>query len=300
MNGILILDKPVGMSSNQALQRVKKILGVKKAGHTGALDVLASGLLPICVGEATKFSQFLLEADKYYRVTAYLGKRTTTCDSEGAVIETRSISDITEEKLDHVLAQFRGEIWQVPSMFSALKHKGQPLYKLARKGIEIEREPRKVTIFELKKIKWAGHELTLEVRCSKGTYIRNLIDDIGKALGCGAYVLSLRRLEAGPYKSDQMITIDALSISPSKIGARYLLPIPSMFPQIPTVVVSAQDAQALRQGRCNFWCQTPKVTSKLVQLVEESGQFFGIGELFPDGILKPKRLTSSTCATNGV
>lgn len=288
LQGVLLLDKPSGLSSNQALQRVKKILSVKKAGHTGTLDILATGLLPICLGEATKFSQFLLDADKFYRVTAYLGKRTTTCDGEGEVVETKSILNVTDEKLARVLAQFRGEIVQIPSMYSAIKHQGKPLYQLARKGIEVERKPRKVVINELKIIDWKDHELTLDVRCSKGTYIRNLVDDIGQALGCGAYVLYLRRLETGPYRAEQMVTLEQLKEKAKQgIHAISLLPIPSIFPQLPKVVVSKQEAQQLHHG-CNIWCQTPNVA--LVQLIQEPDCFFGIGEVVQDGILKAKRL----------
>jgi tRNA pseudouridine55 synthase len=210
INGFLILDKPIGISSNRALQIVKRLYNAKKAGHTGSLDVLASGLLPLCFGRATKLAQQLLDADKYYWVEGKLGERTTTCDAEGEIVAKKSISHITQESLIKVVAQFTGKIEQIPSMYSALKHKGQPLYKLARKGIEVERKPRTVTIHELKLLKWAKDKIQLEVHCTKGTYIRNLIDDMGQALGCGAYVTQLRRLQSGPYHAKQMVTIEKL------------------------------------------------------------------------------------------
>ena len=210
VNGILILDKPIGLSSNQALQKAKRIFEAKKAGHTGSLDVLASGLLPICFGKATKVAQSLLDSDKHYLTTGKLGTRTTTCDSEGDIIEKKSTKKITKELIIEALKMFRGEIEQIPSMYSALKHKGTPLYKLARAGIEIERKPRTIKIYELTLVNYDQDYIELDVRCSKGTYIRNLIDDIGKTLGCGAYVTKLRRLGAGPYQESQMVTIEQL------------------------------------------------------------------------------------------
>jgi tRNA pseudouridine55 synthase len=213
IDGILLLDKPVGISSNRALQKIKHLFQAKKAGHTGTLDVLASGLLIICFGKATKLAQLLLDADKSYQVTGKLGVKTTTCDSEGKVLETKPIDNITLELIQETLEKFRGEITQVPSMYSALKHNGTPLYKLARKGIEVERKARKVHIYELKLLDWSNDILKLDVRCSKGTYIRNLIDDIGQDLGCGAYVTELRRSAIGKFKISQAYTIVQLQES---------------------------------------------------------------------------------------
>jgi tRNA pseudouridine55 synthase len=210
IDGILLLDKPIGISSNQALQRVKRLFRAKKAGHAGTLDVLASGMLVICFGKATKMSKYLLGADKYYRFTAKLGEKTTTADSEGEVLETRSTEHVTQELIESILAKFRGEISQIPSMYSALKYKGQPLYKLARQGITIERKPRQVVIHELKLLAWSKTQLSLDVRCSKGTYVRNLAEDIGEALGCGAHVIALRRLAVGNFTAAQMVTIEKL------------------------------------------------------------------------------------------
>jgi len=210
IDGILLLDKPIGISSNRALQKIKHLFQAKKAGHTGTLDVLASGLLIICFGKATKLAQLLLDADKCYQVAGKLGIKTATCDSEGEVLETKPTDNITLELIQETLEKFRGEITQVPSMYSALKHKGTPLYKLARKGIEVERKARKVHIYALKLLDWNNDLLKLDVRCSKGTYIRNLIDDIGRALGCGAYVTELRRSAIGKFKISQAYTIAQL------------------------------------------------------------------------------------------
>lgn len=210
VDGILLLDKPVGLSSNQILQKVKYLFQAKKAGHTGTLDVLASGLLVICFGKATKLAGTLLNANKSYLVTAKLGIKTTTCDAEGEIVATKPTAAITRELIEEVLQKFRGEILQTPSMYSALKHKGTPLYKLARQGIEVERKPRKVNIFSLKLLAWQQDELTLEIVCSKGTYVRNLIDDIGQMLGCGAYVTALRRLSIGKFNAAQMHTFEQL------------------------------------------------------------------------------------------
>ncbi|MFT4993975.1 MAG: tRNA pseudouridine55 synthase, partial [Paraglaciecola sp.] len=187
IDGILLLDKPLGISSNHALQRVKRLFFAAKAGHTGALDPLATGMLPICLGEATKFSQFLLEADKTYLVTAKLGVRTTTSDADGDIVETKVVN-VSQAQLDSACEQFRGPIKQVPSMFSALKHQGKPLYFYARQGIEIDRPARDITIFSLSVSRFEGDEVDMQVHCSKGTYIRSLVDDIGQILGCGAFV----------------------------------------------------------------------------------------------------------------
>jgi len=210
IDGVLLLDKPIGISSNQALQKIKHLFQAKKAGHTGTLDVLASGLLIICFGKATKLAGTLLNANKSYQVTAKLGIKTTTCDAEGEIVATKPTDNITRELVEKTLQKFRGEILQIPSMYSALKHNGTPLYKLARKGIEVKREPRKVNIYELKLLDWRDDLLKLEILCSKGTYVRNLVDDIGASLGCGAYVTELRRLSVGKFTAEQMYTIDQL------------------------------------------------------------------------------------------
>ncbi|HLV76777.1 MAG TPA: tRNA pseudouridine(55) synthase TruB [Marinobacter sp.] len=199
VSGILVIDKPQGITSNGILQQVKRLYGAAKAGHTGALDPLATGVLPLCFGEATKFSQMMLDSDKAYITTARLGIRTETGDSEGAVVEERPVPALTGEQVEAVLERFRGDIRQVPSMYSALKHQGRPLYEYAREGIEIERPARPVTIYELKLLAVREYELDLAVTCTKGTYIRSLVEDIGEALGCGAHVSALRRTLASGY-----------------------------------------------------------------------------------------------------
>lgn len=220
IDGLLLLDKPLGISSNQALQKIKHLFQAKKAGHTGTLDVLASGMLIICFGKTCKLSSEFLNMDKTYLVTAKLGVKTTTCDAEGEILEAKPTDKITKELIEKVLQKFHGEISQIPSMYSALKHKGTPLYKLARKGVEVKREPRKVNIYELKLLAWSKNSLKLEVHCSKGTYVRNLIDDIGESLGCGAYVSELRRLSIGTFPAEQMHTIEEIQKEPQL----YLLP----------------------------------------------------------------------------
>ena len=209
IDGVFLLDKPQGMSSNDIMQKVKRVFQANKAGHTGALDPLATGMLPICLGEATKFSQFLLDADKRYVVTAKLGERTDTSDAEGQVVETRPVNVETSQILT-ALEQFRGDILQVPTMFSALKHNGKPLYEYARAGITVEREARPITIFELNFIEYQAPFLTLEVHCSKGTYIRTLVDDLGEYLGCGAHVTVLRRSAVADYPSAAMVSLAQL------------------------------------------------------------------------------------------
>lgn len=210
LDGVLLLDKPSGISSNQALQRVKWLFSAAKAGHTGSLDPLATGMLPICFGRATKLSQILLNDDKTYQVVAQLGVRTTTSDLEGEVVVERPVPDYDHATLNAVLENFRGNIQQIPSMFSALKYQGQPLYKLARKGITIERPARSISIYQLNILSYQCQQLTLQVRCSKGTYIRTLVDDLGERLGCGAHVLKLRRISVNRFRQHQMHTLPVL------------------------------------------------------------------------------------------
>ncbi len=211
VNGILVIDKPIGLTSNGILQQVKHLFGAAKAGHTGALDPLATGVLPLCFGEATKFSQMMLDSDKAYVATARMGVTTETGDSEGKVVLEQAVpSDLTEARLESVLETFRGDIQQVPSMYSALKHKGKPLYEYARAGIEIERPARPVTIYELRLLALRENEFDIAVGCTKGTYIRSLVEDIGQALGCGAHVIALRRTMASGFTLEQTYTIDVL------------------------------------------------------------------------------------------
>jgi len=210
VNGILLLDKPKGITSNAALQMAKRLFKARKAGHSGSLDPIATGLLPICFGAATKCAGFLLDSDKHYQTTALLGIQTDTGDIEGNILNERPVPALAPETLEKILAAFRGPLSQIPPMYSAIKHQGQPLYKLARQGIVIEREPRAIVIHELSLLDYANHQLRLEIRATKGTYVRTLVEDIGEALGCGAHVVELRRLGTGPYAADQMLPFETL------------------------------------------------------------------------------------------
>ncbi len=294
VNGILLLDKPSGMTSNEALQKVKWLYFARKAGHTGSLDPLASGMLPICLGEATKVSGFLLDADKRYRVRCRLGERTTTGDAEGEVLETRPVGELDEAQVEAVLARFRGTIEQVPPMYSALKHEGQRLYKLARQGVEVEREPRQVEIKELRLLALQGDRLDILVHCSKGTYVRTLAEDIGEALGCGAHVAGLRRTAVGPYREDQMVTMERLEqIREQDKHALddLLLPVESALVQWPDVELTADASFYLQQGQPVLVPHAP--TSGWVRLYERGHRFIGMGQILDDGRVAPKRLMKS-------
>jgi tRNA pseudouridine55 synthase len=291
INGILLLDKPSGISSNDALQRVKRLFFARKAGHTGSLDPLATGLLPICLGEATKISAFLLDADKHYRMKCRLGERTDTGDAEGTVVESRPVEGIERTRVEQVLENYRGSIEQIPPMYSALKHEGQRLYKLAREGIEVERKPRQVMIHELTLLSLGGTELELDVRCSKGTYIRTLVEDIGEDLGCGAHVTELRRLGVGPYAGEAMVTLDYLTELADEGFERLdqvLLPIESGLAHWPEVRLTRDMAYYLKQGQP---VQVPKApTSGWVRVYDQEDRFLGVGEILDDGRVAPRRL----------
>lgn len=291
VNGILLLDKPTGVTSNEALQEVKHLYRARKAGHTGSLDPLASGLLPVCMGEATKVSGFLLDADKHYRMTCRLGIRTTTGDAEGEVLETRPVDDCEREVIEAVLGRFLGPVQQIPPMYSAVKHQGERLYKLARQGVEVEREPRTVVIHEIGLLQLQLPDLELEVRCSKGTYVRTLAEDIGAALGCGAHVTALRRLGVGPYDAHGMVTMENLK----KLAGQglegldaLLLPVESALSQWPGVRLSSDAAFYLRQGQPVVVPHAP--TSGWVRLYHGEDHFLGMGQVLDDGRVAPKRL----------
>jgi tRNA pseudouridine55 synthase len=296
LDGILLLNKPLGLSSNQALQEVKNIYFAQKAGHTGSLDPLATGMLPICFGEATKFSQFLLEANKEYTVTGKLGIRTTTCDKEGEVIATASAANITAEILETTLKQFTGDIQQIPSMFSALKHKGKPLYKLAREGIEVERQARSITIAHIELLNFSKEtsEFSLNVKCSKGTYIRNLIDDIGQALGCGAHVAELHRVVVSGFKTDAMVTLDELNrLRDEKAFTELddlILPLSYFTEILPSVLLTEAQAFKLQHGEVLDAIELS--TQGLVSVVCD-GRFIAIGELSDNGQLRVRRSISA-------
>ena len=293
VQGILLLEKPIGLSSNEALQAVKRLFGARKAGHTGSLDKLASGLLPICLGEATKISSFLLNADKHYQATFKLGIKTSTGDGEGEVVQTRSAKGISERRVDEVLADFVGELEQIPPMHSAIKYKGKPLYKLAHKGIEVERQPRKVTVYVLNLLEFHGDEVEVDVRCSKGTYIRTLAEDIGESLGCGAYVSQLRRLGAGPYDDSKMWTLvelQAMAVQGEDILDGALLPTESAVEHWPSVKLTDDVAFYVRQGQAVMVPHAP--TRGWVRLSGKSQGFLGVGEVLDDGRIAPRRLLS--------
>lgn len=294
INGILLLDKPIGLTSNGALQRAKRLFKATKAGHTGSLDPLATGMLPLCFGEATKFSQFLLDSDKSYLVTAKLGQETTTGDAEGEVVATGSLESLTLSQIESIVSKYTGPIDQIPPMFSAIKHQGKPLYELARKGIEIERQPRRVQIYSLQLEKWEGDELTLSVRCSKGTYVRTLVQDIGRELGCRAHVIKLRRTYVAPYGDAMMYTLTSLEEIAEKDGLHalhsLLLPVESSVNIFPEVKLSTSAAFYLRQGQA---VRMPFTTHhSLVRLVSEDARFIGMGQVMPDGNVKPMRLVN--------
>ncbi|WP_432471098.1 tRNA pseudouridine(55) synthase TruB [Amphritea sp. HPY] len=310
VNGIFLLDKPGGISSNRALQIVKRIYGAAKAGHTGALDPLATGMLPLCFGEATKFSQFLLDADKRYLTTAKLGQRTDTSDADGQVVEERPVpDDLSLEQIDQLLqSQFTGLITQVPSMFSALKHNGQPLYKLARQGIEVEVKSRQITVYEIQVLDFRGDEVDLDIRCSKGTYIRSIVQDMGEMLGCGAHVQMLRRLDSGPYKAEAMMPLADLEqlvadmgseASPESIQMRLdelLLPPWSPVESAPELLLDEAQTRTLCFGQSVVLDFSPGEcpAQPLVRIIDAASErFLGIGEISESGQLLPRRLMST-------
>ena len=292
IHGVFLLDKPQGMSSNDIMQKVKRIFQANKAGHTGALDPLATGMLPICLGEATKFSQFLLDADKRYLVTAKLGERTDTSDAEGQIVETRDVKVKTPEILT-ALEQFRGDILQVPTMFSALKHNGKPLYEYARQGITVEREARPITIFELNFIQYNAPYLTLEVHCSKGTYIRTLVDDLGEALGCGAHVTMLRRTAVADYPTEKMLDWHALqSLAEQQDLAlldALLLPMDTAVAKLPALTLNENQTQGIGFGqRIKF--DNPNRLQGQVRLFSHEHRFLGVAVIDENNVIRPQRL----------
>ncbi|MBV2093334.1 MAG: tRNA pseudouridine(55) synthase TruB [gamma proteobacterium symbiont of Ctena orbiculata] len=296
ISGVLLLDKPQGMTSNKALQEVKFLYKAAKAGHTGSLDPLATGLLPICFGEATKLSAFLLDADKHYWVRVRLGETRSTADAEGEVVEQADPSGVTEEMLRRTLDGFLGEQQQLPPMYSAIKHQGERLYKLARKGVEVEREPRTIHLYSLRLIDFSLPDFTMDVHCSKGTYVRTLAEDIGKQLGCGAYVSGLRRSGVGPYDDQSMLTLDqvreAFSAKQFKEMDDWLLPLESALAEWPQVALSADAAFYMKQGQPILVPNAP--TSGLVRLYANETEFLGVGQILDDGRVAPKRLMQIT------
>jgi tRNA pseudouridine55 synthase len=291
VNGILVLDKPLGISSNAALQQVKRLFKAQKAGHTGSLDPLATGMLPICFGITTRLSAFLLDADKHYSVRVRLGETTATGDAEGEVLQTRSTEGIGETEIAAVLPKFLGVISQLPPMYSALKHQGKRLYELAREGIEVEREPRQVTIHDLQLGVIEGKEFELHVHCSKGTYVRTLAEDIGEALGCGAHVVGLRRTGVGPYTRLPMFTMDQLEATAEE-GMQalddLLLPPDSALADWPAIHLNPDMGFYIKQGQPLLIPKAP--TEGWVRLYQGEDMFLGVGEILDDGRVAPRRL----------
>ena len=294
VNGIILLDKAKGESSNYALQRVKRLFNAKKAGHTGSLDPLATGVLPLCLGEATKISQFLLDSDKRYMAKVKLGERTDSGDSEGVVIDVQRRIDVDYDALVQTLTKFEGEIKQLPPMYSALKHNGVPLYKLARKGISIKRKVRAVTIHNISLMNFDNNIAEIDVTCSKGTYIRTLADDLGQELGCGAHVIELRRLQAGVFSIDQCRGSNELEKIKESFGLsgldKVIVPMERAVEKLPEVVLASETARDIRNGQAVSFHELPK--SGLVRLYEKEN-FIGIGIVNADGEVAPKRLVAA-------
>lgn len=292
LDGIVLLNKPLGDSSNGVLQRVRRLYDANKAGHTGALDPLASGMLPICFGNATKFAQYGLDADKVYRVTATFGIRTTTSDADGEVVEEKPVN-LEEKQLLSVMESFKGPIKQVPSMFSALKHNGKPLYYYARQGIEIERPARDITIHQLDLLSFDGVNADMRVHCSKGTYIRSLMDDIGQEIGCGAYVSKLHREQVAGFEQQKMYSFDQFDAVLEKQGLagldELLLPTDTPLQHLAVQPLSEEQVNKFMHGQ-----QLRGFTmSGTVRVYDaQQSRFLGIAEITPDGALQPKRLLS--------
>ena len=291
VHGVLLLDKPAGMTSNAALQAARRIFRAAKAGHTGSLDPLATGLLPVCFGEATKISSWLLESDKGYDAVARLGQRSSTGDADGELSPPQPVPDFSDDEIEAVLARFRGAIEQIPPMYSAIRKDGRRLYELARQGEEVEREPRRVTIHELESLGREGNDLRLRVRCSKGTYIRTLVEDIGEALGCGAHVAALRRTEVAPFSAPRMWTLDeleALAEQGDEALLEALLPIDASLAHLPAVHLGEDAAYYLQQGQPVQAGRLPEAEG--LRLYRGEDDFLGIGVVTDDLRAAPKRL----------
>ena len=296
VDGIILLDKPLGRSSNSALQKVRYLFNAKKAGHTGSLDPLATGVLPICFGQASKVTSFLLDSDKRYRCTAQLGVTTTTGDKEGDELDIKEVTAFTEDDIEKVLTNFRGAIEQIPPMHSALKHNGQPLYKLARQGIEIERKVRHVTIHELNIVEFNKDSITLDVKCSKGTYIRTLAQDIGEAMGFGAHLSMLRRTEVSPFDCSKLFTIEDIETlaNDNQLG-NILMPIDSALLEFPAIQLNDEEVALIRNGIKIRRDEIPE--SDRIRLYSPQNEFLGIGQYHLDEtgnpLLIPRRLMNT-------
>ncbi|WP_423906291.1 tRNA pseudouridine(55) synthase TruB [Candidatus Spongiihabitans sp.] len=291
VNGMLLLDKLNGLSSNQALQKAKRLLNAQKAGHTGSLDPIATGLLPLCFGHATKISGMFLNADKCYQVKIQLGVKTDSGDCDGAVIDQSKVNIALPAlpQIEKALEQFRGQIDQIPPMYCALKCNGQPLYKLARQGIEVHRQPRRVTVYDLSIIDFQKDFVTLRVSCSKGFYIRSLAMDLGEALGCGGHVSALRRVRVGTFTIDQTVTLEQLEVlESSQHRQRLLLPTDHVLVHLPKVDLTAKTAHYFCHGQSVRALKLPK--PGMARIYAEDNSFLGLGEVITDGTVSPKRL----------
>lgn len=290
INGVLLLDKPLGYSSNQALQKAKWLLQAAKAGHTGTLDPLATGLLPLCFGEATKFAHYLTDADKTYFATIRLGVVTNTGDAEGEVISSKPVN-VSQWQFEQACSQFIGEISQIPPMYSALKHEGKALYEYARAGVEIERKSRIITIHNITQNTFEHDVASITVTCSKGSYIRTLAEDIGNVLGCGAHLIGLRRTATANYQLSQAITLEHFEAMTTEQRIAALMPQDSAVLHLPAMTLDADSSFYLQQGQA-IW-QSGKIPQGLIRLYNEQAEFLGLGEQQSDGKIAPKRLMVS-------
>jgi len=287
INGVLLLDKPLGYSSNQALQKAKWLLQAAKAGHTGTLDPLATGLLPLCFGEATKFAHYLTDADKTYFATIKLGITTNTGDAEGEVIASKPVN-VSQLQFEQACNAFIGESSQIPPMYSALKHEGKALYEYARAGVEIERKSRLITIHHITQNTFERDVASITISCSKGTYIRTLAEDIGNMLGCGAHLIGLRRTATANYNIIQAITLEQFEAMTAEQRLAALMPLDSAVAHLPAITLNADSCFYLQQGQA-VW-QSGKIPQGLLRLYNESQDFLGLGEQQSDGKIAPKRL----------
>lgn len=299
VSGVLVLNKSAGMTSNAALQQAKRLFFAAKAGHTGSLDPLATGVLPLCFGEATKFSQYLLDANKRYRSTFCLGVATETGDADGAVVATADASGLERSQVEAALERFRGEIQQVPSMYSAIKHQGQPLYKLAREGKTVERKARTVQVYSIELLDFRpGNpaEVDVEIHCSKGTYVRTIAEDLGEVLGCGAHVSRLHRTAVGPFVIDDAVSLDELREERGEQRAEvldhHLQPVDAALPEMPGMSLPEQSAFYFRQGQPVMDPRVYQIGSEgdKVRVFSDAGEFLGVAEITDDGRVAPRRL----------
>lgn len=299
VNGVILVDKHQGQSSNRILQQVKRLYFATKAGHTGALDPLATGMLPICLGEATKFSQFLLDTDKTYVVTAKLGVRTTTSDADGEVVQEKPVA-VGAAQLDTAITSFKGTTEQIPSMYSALKFEGQPLYKYARQGIEVPRKSRPITVYAIELLRFEGDEVDMKIHCSKGTYIRTIVDDMGEQLGCGAHVQHLRRVSVGHYPPDKMLSVEQLEQilgedcynnegDKSALDA-LLLPMDTAAELLPVVSIDAKQTVAFEHG--NPVTGDYGELDGFLRVYNQDKLFLGVAFIDERGQLAPKRVVN--------